>query len=97
MFEVTRKVPTFAVSVTFALVARTFVVQKLFENQAFPWTVRFALGVVPTPTFEVTMKVPMFAVPVMFELVATTLVVQKLSENQAFPPTKSEYPSVADV
>jgi hypothetical protein len=38
MFEVARKVPTFAIPVTFAEVAETFVVQKLFANQAFPWT-----------------------------------------------------------
>jgi hypothetical protein len=38
MFEVARKVPTFAVPVMFELVAETLVVQKLFENQAFPWT-----------------------------------------------------------
>ena len=82
---VARKVPTFAVPLTFVLVAPTFVVQKLFENHAFPWTVRLALGVVPIPTLEVETKVPTFAVPVTFEFSAMTFVVQKLFENQAFP------------
>jgi hypothetical protein len=40
MFEDAMKVPTFAVPVTFAEVAITLVVQKLFEAQAFPWTLR---------------------------------------------------------
>jgi len=81
------KVPTFAVPVTFARVAITLVVQKLLENQAFPWTVRLALAAVPMPMFEVAVKVPTFAVTVMFAEVATTLVVQKLFENHAFPWT----------
>jgi hypothetical protein len=73
--------------VTFALVAITLVVQKLLENQAFPWTVRFALAAVPIPTGEAVTRVPTFAVLVIFALVAITLVVQKLFENQAFPWT----------
>ena len=35
-FEVAMKVSTFAVPMTFAFNAMTFVVQKLFENHAFP-------------------------------------------------------------
>jgi hypothetical protein len=62
------------------------VVQKLFENQAFPCTVRFALAAVPMPTF-VPVKVPTFAVAVMFALDAITFDAQKLFENQAFPWT----------
>jgi hypothetical protein len=84
-FEVAVKVLTFAVPVMFARVATTLVVQKLFENHAFPWTVRFALGAAPIPTFEVAVKVPTFAVAATFALVADTLVVQKLFENHAFP------------
>ena len=70
------------------MVAATFVVQKLFENHAFPWTVNFALGAVPIPTFTSARKVPTFPVPNTFAaLVAVTFVVQKLFENQAFPWT----------
>ena len=84
-FEDARNVPTFAVPVMFAEVAITFGVQKLFENHAFPWTVRFALAAVPMPTFEDAIKVPTFDVPVMFAEVAITFGVQKLFENHAFP------------
>ena len=86
-FDFTLKAPIFAVPLTLNEVAATFVVQKLFENQAFPWIVRFALGTVPIPTFVVARKVPTFAVVLMFALVAATFVVQKLFENQAFPWT----------
>jgi hypothetical protein len=78
--------------VTFAEVVVTLVVQRLFENHAFPWTVRFAVGAVPIPTFEVAVKVTTFAIPVMFAEVATTLVVQKLLENHAFPWTPIAFP-----
>jgi hypothetical protein len=79
------KVPTFVVPVIFAELTITFVVQKLFENQAFPWTVRFALASAPMPTFEVAVKVPTFAIPLIFAEVVIKFVVQKLFENQAFP------------
>jgi hypothetical protein len=81
-----------AVSAIFMVVAVTFVVQRLFENQAFPWTVKFALAPVPIPIFEVTAKIPTFAVPVMFAEVAITFVVQKLFENHAFPWTLKTFP-----
>jgi hypothetical protein len=82
----------FAAPMTFAEVAATFVVNRLFENQAFPWTVRFALAPVPIPMFEVAVNIPTFAVPVMFAEVAITFVVQKLFENQAFPSTLKAFP-----
>jgi hypothetical protein len=91
--EVANKVPTFAVPRTFALVAPTFIVQKLFENQTFPPTERFALAAVPIP-MEVANKVPIFAVPRTFALVAPTLDVQRLFENQTFPPTERFTPGI---
>jgi hypothetical protein len=84
-FEDTTRVPTFAVPVIFELITRMSDAQKLFENHAFPWTVRFAVAPVPIPTFEDTTRVPMFADPVTFAEVASRPVVQKLFENQAFP------------
>jgi hypothetical protein len=49
------------------LVATTLVVQKLFENQAFPWTARVALAAVPIPTGEGVMTEKAFVVPEVFE------------------------------
>jgi hypothetical protein len=72
--------------VTFAEVAKTFVVRKLLENHAFPPTERvFPKSPVPMPMFEVATRVLTFAIRATFAEVAKTLVVVRLLENQTFP------------
>jgi hypothetical protein len=73
----------------FAEVAKTLVVRKLLENQAFPPTVRFAVALAPMPTFEVTSRFPTFAVPVTFAEVAKTSVTKNAFEINTFPVTAS--------
>jgi len=94
-FEVARKVPTFAVPKTFALVVITFGVPNPFETHTFPWTVKFALAAIPIPTF-VAMKVTMFAVPKKFALFVITFGVQTLFETHAFPWTVIAFPVAKD-
>jgi Zn-dependent protease with chaperone function len=75
----------FAVRATSIDVARTLVVRKLLENQAFPPTVRFAVAAAPMPILDVTSRVAIFAVPATFAEVAETLGVVRLLENQTLP------------
>jgi hypothetical protein len=67
---VTVNTPTFAVPMTFAEVAETLVVRKLFENQALPTTARFAATPDPILTGVFVMRDPATDTPVMFDEVA---------------------------
>ena len=76
----TAHVPTFAVPVTFAEEATTFVVVMPFETYTLPWTLRaFPAALVPRPKVEAA-HVWTFIVPVMFAEEATTFVVVTLFE-----------------
>jgi hypothetical protein len=85
MFDLTARVAIFAVPVRSVEVAKTLVVRKLFENQAFPPTVRFAEAPARIPMLDATARVAIFAVPDTFAEVAETLAVVRLLENQALP------------
>jgi hypothetical protein len=76
----------------FAEVAKTLVVRKLVESQAFPLMVRFAVALVPTPKDAKPVISLTTTVCRTFAEVAKTLVVRKLLENQAFPPTERAFP-----
>jgi hypothetical protein len=68
------------------------VVRKLFENQAFPPIVKFAVGLARIPMLELTAITATFMTPVTFAEVAKTLVVVRLLENQAFPWRERAFP-----
>jgi hypothetical protein len=87
MLEITERVLTFAVPMVFAEVAKTVVVRKLLENQAFPPTVRVASAPAPMPTLDLTSSFPTFAVSLMFAEVAKTFFTKNKFEINAFPVT----------
>ena len=75
--EVTRRVWTFAVPVTFAEVAKMLVVKTEFDTYTLPATLRvFPKAPVPIPKFEVARRVWTFAVPETFAEVAKMFVVK---------------------
>jgi hypothetical protein len=92
--EVTRRVWTFAVPVTFAEVAKMFVVVTAFEAYTFPRTLRvFPKALVPIPKFEVTLRVWTFAVPETFAKVAKMFVVVIEFEAYTLPATLRAFPN----